>query len=452
MQDDDTQTQALSDGWMSELLKRRDLLRFRLDVALGGDSTQRYVSNTDRVSIGTHASNDLVVERDTVSRFHCELRIDERGVSVRDLASRNGTFVDGVRIESAWLGPRHALRLGDLVVAFQVEEERASVPLFAGERFGRMLGRAPTMRRAFALLERCAATDVTVLVEGESGTGKEGAAEAIHTESRRRNGPFVVLDCSAIPPSLLESELFGHEKGAFTGADRVHKGVFEEAHGGTVFLDEIGELPTELQPKLLRVLERRQVRRLGSQRLLDVDVRFVAATNRSLKREVNEGRFRQDLYFRLAVARVELPPLRERVEDLAMLTEAFLDQLQASPAQRARLLGSAFQSRIARYPFLGNVRELRNVVERALVFGEDGLGGEEPSLLRAAVVRSPIDDVDVTYAEARERAIDRFEAAWLPALLARHGGNVSRAARGADLTRPYLHKLLRRHGLRGGDD
>jgi two-component system response regulator GlrR len=450
--DDDTQTQALSDAWMSELLKRRELLRFRLELALADGSVQRYVSDTDRVSVGTHASNDLVVERDTVSRFHCELRIDERGVSVRDLASRNGTFVDGVRIESAWLGPRHTLHLGDLGVSFQIDEARASVPLFAGERFGRMLGRAASMRRVFAMLERCAAADITVLVEGESGTGKEGAAEAIHSESRRKNGPFVVLDCSAIPPNLLESELFGHEKGAFTGADRTHKGVFEEAHGGTVFLDEIGELPMELQPKLLRVLERRQVRRLGSQRLLDVDVRFVAATNRSLKREVNEGRFRQDLYFRLAVARVELPPLRERVEDLALLTAAFLEQLHAGPAQRARLLDPAFQARLARHPFPGNVRELRNVLERALVFGESELGGEEPSLLRAAVVRSPVDDVDVTYAEARERAIGRFEAEWLPALLERHGGNVSRAARHADLTRPYLHKLLRRHGLRGGED
>jgi transcriptional regulator with AAA-type ATPase domain len=360
--EDDTQTQALSDGaWMSELLKRRELVRFRLELTLPDGSTRRFVSETDRVSLGTHASNDHVVERDTVSRFDCELVIDERGIRVRDLSSKNGTFVDGVRIESAWLGPRHTLRLGEQSVAFELEEARASVALFTGESFGQMLGRSTAMRRAFAMLERCAAADITVLIEGESGTGKEGAAEAIHTESARKNGPFVVVDCSAIPPNLLESELFGHEKGAFTGADRAHKGAFEEAHGGTVFLDETGEVPIELQPKLLRVLERRQVRRLGSQRVLEVDVRFVAAT----KREVNEGRFRQDLYFRLAVARVELPPLRERIEDLPTLTSSFLDQLHASPAQRARLLDPSFQERLARHPWPGNVRELRNAIERA---------------------------------------------------------------------------------------
>jgi two-component system response regulator GlrR len=454
--EDDTQTHALGDlSWMSELLKRHELVRFRLELTLPDGVRESFVSETDRVSIGTHASNDLVVDRDTVSRFHCELVVDERGIRVRDLSSKNGTFVDGVRVESAWLGPEHTLRLGEQSIAFRLEEARASVSLFGGDRFGRMLGRSAAMRRAFSMLERCAAVDITVLIEGESGTGKEGAAEAIHTESARKDGPFVVVDCSAIPANLLESELFGHDKGAFTGADRAHKGAFEEAHGGTVFLDEIGEVPIELQPKLLRVLERRQVRRLGSQRVLDVDVRFVAATNRSLKREVNEGRFRQDLYFRLAVARVELPPLRERVEDLALLTSSFLDQLHASPAQRARLLDPSFQERLARHPWPGNVRELRNAIERALVFGEPDL--QEPSVLRSTrdVLRAataPVDDVDLTYAEAREHAISRFEADWLPALLARHGGNVSRAARHADLTRPYLHKLLRRHGLRGGEE
>ena len=447
--DDDTQTQALSDAWMGELLRRRELVRFRLELTLPDGTRRALVSDTDRVSLGTHASNDLVIDRDTVSRFHCEIVIDDHGVRVRDLSSKNGTFVDGVRIESAWLGRAHELRLGEQVVAFTLEEARASVALSSEDHFGRILGRSSAMRRVFAMLERCASADITVLLEGESGTGKEGAAEAIHGESARKSAPFVVVDCSAIAPNLLESELFGHEKGAFTGADRAHKGAFEEAHGGTVFLDEIGEVPIELQPKLLRVLERKQVRRLGSQRVIDVDVRFVAATNRSLKREVNEGRFRQDLYFRLAVARVELPPLRERLEDLALLTTAFLDQLHASPAQRARLLDPSFQQRLARHPWPGNVRELRNAIERALVFGEPDL--QEPSMLRAAVT-APVDDVDLTYAEAREHAISRFESEWLPAMLAKHGGNVSRAARHADLTRPYLHKLLRRHGLRGGEE
>ncbi|MBN8610145.1 MAG: sigma 54-interacting transcriptional regulator [Deltaproteobacteria bacterium] len=449
MQDDDTQTQALSDAWMGELLRRRELVRFRLELTLPDGTRRALVSDTDRVSLGTHASNDLVIDRDTVSRFHCEIVIDDHGVRVRDLSSKNGTFVDGVRIESAWLGRAHELRLGEQVVAFTLEEARASVALSSEDHFGRILGRSSAMRRVFAMLERCASADITVLLEGESGTGKEGAAEAIHGESARKSAPFVVVDCSAIAPNLLESELFGHEKGAFTGADRAHKGAFEEAHGGTVFLDEIGEVPIELQPKLLRVLERKQVRRLGSQRVIDVDVRFVAATNRSLKREVNEGRFRQDLYFRLAVARVELPPLRERLDDLALLTTAFLDQLHAGPAQRARLLDPSFQQRLARHPWPGNVRELRNAIERALVFGEPDL--QEPSMLRAAVT-APVDDVDLTYAEAREHAISRFEVEWLPAMLAKHGGNVSRAARHADLTRPYLHKLLRRHGLRGGEE
>jgi len=298
------------------------------------------------------------------------------------------------------------------------------------------------MRRLFALAQQVASADVTVLIEGETGTGKDALAEAIHQSGPRAKGPLVVVDCGAVPPNLFESELFGHEKGAFTGADRARAGCFEEADGGTLFLDEIGELPLPLQPKLLRVLESREVRRVGGSAQRKVNVRVVAATNRDLREEVNRGSFRQDLYFRLEVMRLRVPPLRERMEDVPVLAEHFRRAARAdAPALSEDLL-----RHFANHPWPGNVRELRNAVERAVVLHD------APALAAAAVEATGTEmavDLRVPFKDAKNALTDAFERSYLKAMLASTGGNVSEASRRADIDRVYLLKLLKKHGLRG---
>jgi DNA-binding NtrC family response regulator len=300
------------------------------------------------------------------------------------------------------------------------------------------------MRACFALLERASARDVTVLLEGETGTGKSQAAQAIHNASARRDKPFIVVDCGAIPSNLLESELFGHEKGAFTGALVRRAGAFEEAHGGTVFLDEIGELPAELQPKLLRVLETREIRRVGSNTYQPVDIRLIAATHRDLRAEVNAGRFRSDLFFRLAVLRIVQPSLRQRPEDLPLLVEQILASLGADPERTGALRTPEFIARLQHAAWPGNVRELRNYLERCLVF-EDALAISEEEARPGGSL-----EVDPTqpYADQRRRVVDDFERRYLRALLEKHQGKVAQAAVTAGVDRVHLYRLLRRHGIK----
>jgi two-component system, NtrC family, response regulator GlrR len=394
-------------------------------------------------TIGSHPSNTLVIDDRSVSRFHAEVRADGDGVRIVDCDSTNGTVVDGVRVTGAFLRDGSVIEVGRVAIRASLRGERTTTPLSEHERFGDMVGRSVGMRALFAVLERAAKTDATVLLEGETGTGKEAAAEAVHAASARASGPFVVVDLGAIPATLVESELFGHERGAFTGAHQRRIGAFEAAKGGTIFLDELGELPAELQPKLLRVLEQRTIRRVGSNDRIPVDVRVVAATNRALRRMVNEGTFRSDLYFRLAVVRAELPPLRERKGDLPLLVATLLDGLGAGPAERARLLEPGFVERLAHGAWVGNVRELRNHIERCLVMELD-LPVEGAM---AEPAHRQVIDASLSYAQARELAIASFEREYLPALVRRHDGNVSRAAREAGIDRAYLHRLLRRHGL-----
>jgi DNA-binding NtrC family response regulator len=355
--------------------------RFRLWVQSGADAGVNHASSGDRVVIGTHESADLVLHDDTVSRFHCEICLVDGKPTVRDLGSRNGTLLDGVSILAAHPRPGSSLALGRTEIRFELHRDPVRLPLSDRDRFGRMVGAGVAMRRAFALLERAAGSDATVLLEGETGTGKEVAAESIHLESARSKGPFVVVDCAAIPEALLESELFGHEKGSFTGAGAAREGAFEAASGGTIFLDEIGELGLDLQPRLLRALERRQVKRVGGNKYVGVDVRVVAATNRNLRREVNERRFRPDLYYRLAVVEVRLPSLRERREDLPRLVENILEGLGATaPAVRASLQQPELIAELGRHEWPGNVRELRNYLERCLALREQlpiDAGGDE---------------------------------------------------------------------------
>ncbi|MBV9950222.1 MAG: sigma-54-dependent Fis family transcriptional regulator, partial [Myxococcales bacterium] len=325
--------------------------------------------------------------------------------------------------------------------------EQAVVPMIPA--FGQLAGTSVPMRKLFALLEKIGPSDINVLIEGESGTGKELVANEIVQRSPRAEKPFVVVDCGAISPSLVESELFGHLRGSFTGADRDRVGAFEAADGGTVFLDEVGELPVELQPKLLRAIEAREIRRVGETRPRKVNVRVVSATNRDLEREVNRGGFREDLYFRLAVMSVRVPPLRERLDDLVILVRVFLQALGVP--EQERLFNAPVLAEMARHDWPGNVRELRNYVERSVVLQKAG-----PTARRAASPNpataggAPAFDISVPFKIAKDGAIDTFERGYLTALLEAAGNNMSKAARMAGMDRMYLHRLVQKHGLRGG--
>ena len=420
---------------------RQDIRRFRLSVVAGPATGKAAVSTSERFSIGSHPSNDLVIDDAAVSRFHCEVTLDARGAWLVDLDSKNGTTVDGVAVVKGMLRDGSNVQLGRSTCRFELADEHIPIALSPRTHLGSLVGTSAAMRAVFALLERAAASQITVLIEGESGTGKEGAAEDIHRHGARREQPFLVVDCGAIPPSLLERELFGHERGAFTGADERRAGVFEAAHGGTVFLDEIGELPLELQPKLLRVLEQRQVRPLGATAHRSVDVRIVAATNRDLRALVNEGAFRSDLYFRLAVLMVRIPPLRHRPEDIPALAQHILGEIGAPQDVAERLLASDSMARMQRGAWPGNVRELRNYLERCLVL-------EQPLPTGEAIADELLVDTTVSYSESKRRLLDAFERRYLEALLARHRGNVAQAARAAGMDRVYVYKLLQRHGLK----
>jgi DNA-binding NtrC family response regulator len=420
--------------------------RFRLRGLNGELEGRTFDSSSDRIQIGSHPLNDIEVRDRTVSRFHCEVVVRSNGrVWVKDLGSRNGTRVNGTRVGEAELGEGAVLQLGQLQLAFEPLAERNALEVAPVGNFGTLVGSSVPIRTAFALLEKAAASNATVLLTGESGTGKSQAAEIIHSRSVRAGKPLRIVDCAAVPASLLDSELFGHEKGAFTGASERRLGVFEEAAGGTVFLDEIGDLPADLQPKLLRVLEAREIRRLGSNRHIPVDVRLIAATNRDLRAEVNTGRFRADLYFRLAVLPIHLPSLRERPADIPLVAKQLLKRLSLDEETRRALLDPAFLARLRLAPWPGNVRELRNHLERCAVLQQVlHPPADEPSPARLDVV-----DFGIPYSEARRRLLDQFERTYVLGLLERHDGNVSQAAASAQVDRVHLHRLIRRHRLKG---
>jgi transcriptional regulator with PAS, ATPase and Fis domain len=411
---------------------RRARLRVARGPSRGGELE---LSSLAPVVIGCDPEADLVLADDTVSARHAEVRATPRGWVIRDLGSTNGVVNHEVRVGEAVLDARtRRLQLGESELEWKLYDDEVEHAM-AATPFGGLVGDAPAMRALFALCEQAAASDSTVLVEGESGTGKEVLADAIHRASPRAGGPFVVVDCGAIAANLVESELFGHEKGAFTGADRARAGALEEAHGGTLFLDEIGELPLEHQVKLLRALEARQVRRIGADRPRELDVRVVAATHRRLERLVASGQFRADLYYRLAVIKVHVPALRDRPEDIEPLARRFVAELKPALDPSA-LLTDAMVRAFAAHSWPGNVRELRNVVQRLVLVGE-----------LATDVRAPAAPPE--YEAARRQALDDFEREYCRAILAHAGGNVSRAAAAAGLSRQMLHRLLRKHDLRG---
>jgi DNA-binding NtrC family response regulator len=437
---DELVTTVLKDRGQTVPLAGIDLV-----VVEGSDRGARATVGAGITRVGTSASNQLRLTDRAVSRMHCELRLRNRAVQSVDAGSTNGTFAEGVRIADAELPPGAVFRVGTTAIRIEAAHAPTHVPISSRDHFGELLGGSLAMRRVYALLERLAATDATALIHGETGTGKELAARAVHEASRRARGPFVTVDCGAISESLIESELFGHVRGAFSGALADRRGLFEEAQGGTIFLDEIAELPLSLQPKLLRVLEAREVRRVGANASRPVDVRLLAATHRSLAEGVNAGTFREDLYYRLAVVEVELPPLRARREDLLTIAQRFYERFAGVDEPIGEPLAAAITSRA----WTGNVRELRNFIERSVTLGtsDDPRASEAPA-------PAPIDALVPTHLPLREARVawmNQFERRYAEALLARTGGNVTRAAEIAGVHRRSFQRLLASLGGRLAD-
>jgi transcriptional regulator with GAF, ATPase, and Fis domain len=439
--DIETAHQGPAPGYDAIAIRRRVDLRWT-------DAAGAHTASVDgRVVLGAAEGAGIVVADPAASRIHAELDVRDDGVWLRDLGSRNGTFIDGVQLIHARVPDRAQIRLGSTVIAAERAGTGTPVELWPHDRLGPLLGRSRPMRELFARLARVAPTESTVLVQGETGTGKELVARAIHEASPRARGPLVVVDCAALPEGVIDAELFGHAKGAFTGAVAAREGAIAAADGGTVLLDEVGELPLAVQPKLLRVIESRTVRRVGETAHRTVDVRFLSATHRDLRTMVNEGAFREDLFFRLAVLPVTVPPLRDRAEDVAMLLEHFVPR--GSPPMAPDVVAEA-----ARRPWLGNVRELRNFVERAVAFGARealAMAASPAATSPSASIAGAWGGLEVTFdrplREAREAWIDAFEREYVRRLLARHDGNVQEAAATADVDRTYVYRLIRKHGL-----
>jgi DNA-binding NtrC family response regulator len=429
---------------------------FVLEVTHGVDTgvmIQVDASRPFRVLVGKSPACDLPLHDPAVSRRHAAFDLSDEGVRISDLDSSNGTRVDGVGIIEAYLKGGESISLGDTRLRVAVDRLRRAKLLSTATHFGPLLGASVAMRRLYPLCARLADSDDPIIVEGETGTGKELLAEALHTEGARKLGPFVVFDCSAIPTRLLEAELFGQERGAFTGAVTSQAGVFERATGGTLLIDEVSELPLALQAKLLRAIERGEVLPLGATRRLAVNVRTIVATRKDLDREVQSGRFRDDLFHRLAVGRVELPPLRRRKGDVPLLAHHFWRALGGTRETYPARAVDGWQE----LAFSGNVRELRNKVARLLAIGElSGLGAETPAL-RLAVERPPWSTeplrrvieraLDQPLAEARHTVVEQFERRYIERRLARHGGNVTHAAHSAQVARRYFQILKARRTM-----
>ena len=439
------------------------LRKGQLVVIEGEDKGRKFRLEKPQIKIGKKEGNDLLLSDKTVSRNHIEIEYTSDSFLLRDLGSTNGTYLNGTRVKEAYLAPGDVIKLGNTSIEFQAFSETVKIEPSENESFGSMVAKSRKMRQIFGILEKIAPTFATVVIEGETGTGKDLVAQAIHHFSTRKNRPFIVFDCSAVASNLIESELFGHEKGAFTGAIKSRKGAFEEAAGGTIFLDEIGELPLDLQPKLLRALEQREIRRVGSNIATDIDVRVLCATNRDLKKEVAEGRFREDLYYRLSVVKINIPPLRDRPEDIPMIIEKILKDAKFNRTvdgglRVVRVEDDALKV-LQRYQWPGNVRELANIVERAVSFAE----GNSIAKSHLDYVFSELDaeeehteklvmDTDLPFKEAKQKLLDVFEKDYLIDLLKRNNNNLSKAAREAKIDRKHIRNLLKKYGNSVRDD
>jgi DNA-binding NtrC family response regulator len=486
--------------------------RCQLTVMSGPASGQSVEVNKPVFRVGKGEDCDLVITDPTVSRLHFVIENQQGAYVIRDNASTNGTWIDQFRIREAYLRPGVVVRAGQVQLKFESLFKPIDIAPSTDDRFGSLVGRSVRMRQIFTMLERVAKTDATVVIFGETGTGKSAIAQAIHEASSRKSGPFITVDCGAIAENLIESELFGHEKGAFTGATAMRRGALERAHGGTLFIDELVDLRLDLQPRLLRVLEEREVRRVGGNDAIKLDVRIIAASRFDLWREVEAKKFREDLYFRLAVFTIPLPSLRERKEDIPLLAQAFARSLKGGENLLQRLTPNVLD-RLSNHPFPGNVRELRNVIERAMYLDSDPnelLGpmvmpdgasapfsspptpapipsvaplssttgpyapvnvGPPPSALVDDTAPVPtvsvpgvIDDARVPltadcslpFKDAKEKLLEQFEAEYFRRILARAGGNASAVARLAGIDRKHVYTLAKKHGLdlkgRGRDE
>jgi transcriptional regulator with GAF, ATPase, and Fis domain len=434
-------TQRMAD----ELVVRRRPGRTFLAVMDGVDKGKDTKTLGARVTGGRSAVNDLVLTDSSVSGTHFELVLTPAGILLRDLDSTNGTHIGGIRIREAWLEPGAVFAAGRVAIKL-VASDDIEVALSSRDRFADLYGASPAMREVFALLERVANTPMDVLLGGETGTGKELAAHGLHAHSQRRDGPFVVLDCSALPRELAEAAILGHVKGAFTGAATDRAGCFEEAHGGTLFLDEVGELPIELQPKLLRVLDRREVQRVGESRARPIDVRVVAATHRDLRKMVGDSTFREDLYFRLSEMPIDLPPLREREADVVLIAERFLATF-AEERGEALQLGEDAKAALREHAWPGNVRELRKAIRRAAYLSNAAIVHRHDLALGGRHASPGASDFDDGFSLPLADAREVFDREYLTRLLASTGGNLSEAARRSGFSRQGLRDLLRRLGL-----
>lgn len=419
----------------------------RLVVVDGPDVGLTFDMSRDAgaATVGTAPDCDVVLTDPRVSRQHVRFELANMGVATRDLDSLNGTFIGDSRIGSALLRPGMTLRIGNTHLRIQPRPQPPGLKPSQSRRFGELVAESLSMREIFAVLERAASSDVSVLVEGETGTGKELVARGLHETSKRRSGPFVAIDCGALPSNLLESELFGHVAGAFTGADGHRKGAFVRASTGTLFLDELQNMATAAQVRLLRAIETQRVKPVGADTEVKVDVRIVAAGQR-LAQRVEDGKLRADLYYRLSVVSVELPPLRERREDIGLIASTLLERRGFDNAA----LSHEQLDILRAHAWPGNVRELRNILDRALAMSPETPAVEDLQIhLRPDLVSEPLAvRTDLGFSDAKQTLIETFERRYLADLIARAGGNVSEAARVANMDRKYLTELLNRHGLR----
>lgn len=400
--------------------------QFEIVVCEGPDRGKQVVSQGDELTIGTSPGNDLLLTDGAVSRHHCVIRAGKRGLELRDLDSTNGTRLGDCEVGQVVVRSGARIRIGSTLLMIRLLAHEIEQPLARGAHYGELHGASTAMRRLYPMIQRCAETTASVLIEGETGTGKQLVAESIHRASARRHGPFVIVDCAALPRNRLESELFGHVRGAFAGAVADQLGSFASADGGTLLLDEVGELPLAVQPTLLRAIESGTIRPLGSFESRPINVRIIAVTHRDLRVEVNHKRFRSDLFYRLNVLRMEIPPLRRRTGDIALLCDHFWRTFRPDALPPLELFADCIAQ-----SWPGNVRELRNTIEHMAAFGLPNEGAR-PELL--------------SFGQAKDQAILDWERGWVDQLLAAHRGNLSRAARAVRMGRSHLREIVRRHG------
>lgn len=435
----------------------------QLVILEGTNRGKKLDLNKPVIKLGKREDNDLIIDEKTVSRNHLTIEQTEDRYLLKDLGSTNGTFINDIRVKEAYLTPGDIIRIGTIRIEFIAFDEKVQIEPSTRQEYGPLIGRSRKMRQIFSILEKISPTNATVIVEGETGTGKELVAKAVHFNSQRKNKPFIVFDCSAVAENLIESELFGHIKGSFTGAVATRKGAFEEANGGTIFLDEIGELSLDLQPKLLRALEQREVKKVGANEAQAIDVRVICATNRNLKKEVSEGRFREDLYYRLSVVKIFIPPLRERPDDIAFLIERFLangkfNQLPDGSLKVSRVEDDALKM-LTRYQWPGNVRELVNILERIVPMVDgNSITGQHVSFMFQEMEREDEEatekmtvDMGLPFKEAKQKIVEQFEKDYLESLLKRNHYNISRTAREAGVDRKHIRNLLKKYGIIGDD-